>query len=39
VISVTNGNDALSITVLQNANSNDGKTQITIIHTTGVASN
>ena len=39
VISVTNGNDALSITVAQNANSNDGKTQIIIIHTTGTASN
>jgi hypothetical protein len=39
VISVTNGSDALSITVSQNPNSNDGKTQITIIHTTGVASN
>jgi hypothetical protein len=39
MINVTNGNDTLSITVVQNANSNDGKTQITIIHTTGVASN
>jgi hypothetical protein len=38
VISVTNGNDSISITVSQNANSNDGKTQFVIIHTTGGSS-
>jgi hypothetical protein len=37
VISVTNGNDALSITVVQDANANDGKTRITIIHTSGAS--
>jgi len=38
VITVTNGSDSTSVSVMQNGNSNDGKTQITIIHT-GSASN
>jgi hypothetical protein len=38
-ISVNNANDAIAITVSQNANANDGKTQIYIIHTSGTASN
>ncbi len=32
-ITITNGNDSILITVLQNDNSNEGKTRITIIHT------
>jgi hypothetical protein len=35
VITLTSGNESTSITVLQDANSNDGKTRITIIHTAG----
>lgn len=38
VISVNGGGSSTSITILQNANSNDGKTQITIIHTSGSSS-
>ena len=38
VISVTNGSDSISITVSQNANSNDGRTQFVIIHTSGGSS-
>jgi hypothetical protein len=38
VISFTNGSDSYSITVTQNANANNGKTQFIIIHTTNAAS-
>jgi hypothetical protein len=39
VISITSGSDSVSITVSQNANANNGRTQFTIIHTTGSSSN
>jgi hypothetical protein len=38
VITINNGKESTSITVLENSNSNNGKTQFTIIHTTGASS-
>jgi hypothetical protein len=38
VISMTSGSDSISITVSQNPNTNGGKTQFIIIHTSGAAS-
>lgn len=35
----TNGSDSIVVTVMQSPNSNDGKTQITIVHTSGGSSN
>ncbi len=34
-INVNNGSDSITITVVQQANQNNGETQITIVHTTG----
>ncbi len=38
VFTETNGPDSIMVTVMQSPNSNDGKTQITIVHTSGVSS-
>jgi hypothetical protein len=38
MISLKNGDDSISITVMQNPNSNQGGTQITIIHTSNASS-
>jgi hypothetical protein len=37
-INANNGNDSITITVVQQANQNDGKTQFTIVHSSGSSS-
>jgi len=39
VFTINSGNDATTVTVVQSPNMNDGKTQITIVHTSGITTN